>query len=107
MLAHKSEANDAWADIRGDHQFHFAVGHLVTLVIAAVVPLSLLLYSNSRITDAKETLRVEIGETKQTLRGEIQLGFERISNKVDHLAGEVATLKELMATHLREHHNIH
>jgi hypothetical protein len=36
----------------------------------------------------------------------MELGFERISNKVDHLAGEVATLKELMSTHMREHHNL-
>jgi hypothetical protein len=86
---------------------------LLTLAIAIIVPLSLLLYSNSRITDTKETLRAEIGETKQTLRGEMQtlrgemqLGFERISNKVDHLAGAVATLKELMSTHMREHHNL-
>jgi hypothetical protein len=41
---------------------------LLTLAIALIVPLSLLLYSNSRITDTKETLRAEIGETKQTLR---------------------------------------
>ena len=103
---------------------------LLTLAIAVIVPLSLLLYSNSRITDTKETLRAEIGETKQTLRletrtlhaeigetrqalrlemqtlrGDMELGFERLSNKMDHLAGEVATLKELMSTHIREHHN--
>jgi hypothetical protein len=78
---------------------------VLTLALAVVIPLSLLIYSNSRITDAKETLRAELGETKQTLRSEMALGFERISNKVDHLAGEVATLKELMSTHMREHHN--
>jgi hypothetical protein len=86
---------------------------LLTLAIAIIVPLSLLLYSKTRITDAKETLRAEIGESKQTLRIEMQtlraameLGFERISNKVDHLAGEVATLKELMSTQMREHHKL-
>jgi hypothetical protein len=68
---------------------------LLTLAMAVIVPLSLLIHSNSRIADAKETLRAEMA-----------LGFERLSNKIDHLAGEVATLKELISTHLREHHHI-
>lgn len=86
---------------------------LLTLAAAIIVPLSLLLYSNSRITDTKETLRAEIGEAKQTLRIEIgasraetSLGFERINNKIDHLAEEVASLKEMFSIHLREHHGI-
>ena len=33
---------------------------LLTLVLSMVIPLSLLLYSNSKITDAKETLRAEM-----------------------------------------------
>ena len=32
---------------------------LMTLAMAVILPLSLLIYSNSRITDAKETLRAE------------------------------------------------
>ena len=40
---------------------------LLTLAIDIVVPLSLLLYSISRITDRKDTFRAEIGETKETL----------------------------------------
>jgi hypothetical protein len=39
--------------------------------MAVVIPLSLLIYSNSGITDAKETLRSEIGETKQTRPAQI------------------------------------
>ena len=78
---------------------------VLTLALAVIIPLSLLIYSNRSITDAKETLRAELGETKQTLRSEMTMGFERVSNKIDHLAGEVATLKELMSTHMREHHH--
>ena len=63
--------------------------------IKFLVPFAMLMYSNSRISEAKETLRAEMA-----------LGFERISNKVDHLAGEVATLKELMSIHMREHHDL-
>jgi hypothetical protein len=68
---------------------------VLTVAIAIVFPLSMLIYSNSRISEAKETLRAEMA-----------LGFERLSNKIDHLAEAVATLKELLSTHLREHHNV-
>jgi hypothetical protein len=68
---------------------------VLTLCLSIAVPLALLIYSNSRVSDAKETLRAEMA-----------LGFERLSNKVDHLAEEIATLKELLETHLRAHHGI-
>jgi len=68
---------------------------VLTVAIAIVFPLSMPIYSNSHMSEAKETLRAEMA-----------LGFERLSNKIDHLAGEVATLKELLSTHLREHHGV-
>jgi hypothetical protein len=75
---------------------------ILTLAVAVVLPLSMVIYSNSRITEVKETLRAEMA-----------LGFERLGNKIDHLAGEVATLKdevatlkEMFAAHLREHHGV-
>jgi len=79
---------------------------ILTLALAVIVPLSLLIYSNCRIADAKETSNSRIADAKGTLRAEMALGFERVLNKVDHLAGELATLKELMSAHMREHHNI-
>jgi len=69
----------------------------------------MLIYSNSRTTDAKETLRAEMGTFRAelgTFRAEIKLDSERLANKIDHIAGEVATLKEMLSTHLREHHGI-
>jgi hypothetical protein len=74
----------------------------LALCIAVIFPLSTLIYSNSRITEAKETLRAGMG----TLRADIRLGFERLSNKIDHLAEEVATLKDLLSMHLREQHGV-
>jgi len=77
---------------------------LLTLAIAIVVPLSLLLYSNSRITDAKEPLRAEIGETKQTLRAEMEslrsetaAGFGRIERAIERLETK-------LVVHEIEHH---
>lgn len=85
----------------------------ISIAISLAVPFGMLIYSNSPILEAKETLRAETGETKATLRGEMQslragmdLWFERLENKIDHLAEEVATLKELLTTHLREHHGM-
>jgi hypothetical protein len=75
---------------------------VIPLALSIILPLSMLIYSNSRITEAKETLRAEA----QTLRVEMNAGFERLGNKIDHLAGEVATLKEMFASHLREHHGV-
>jgi hypothetical protein len=45
---------------------------VMTFVIAIVIPLSLLIYSNSRITDAKETLRAETAKLGVELRSEMK-----------------------------------
>ena len=70
---------------------------LLTIAIAIVFPLGMLLYSNSRITEAKETLRAEIGESKQTLRAEITAGFARIETAI-------ARLEHKLEVHELEHH---
>jgi hypothetical protein len=77
---------------------------LLTLAIAIVVPLSLLLYSNSRITDTKDTLRAEIGESKYALRAEMEIlrsetaaGFARIERAIERLETKVVV-------HELEHH---
>jgi len=59
----------------------------MTLAIAFIVPLSMLLYSNSRITEAKETLRAEIAA-----------GFSRMSS-------EIQSLKAELKIHEMEHHH--
>jgi hypothetical protein len=81
---------------------------LMTLALAVLIPLSMLLYSNSRITEAKETLRAEIGESKQTLRGEIaelradmRAGFDRIETA---LGTNAERLEAKLLIHELEHH---
>ena len=59
---------------------------LLTLAIAVILPLSMLIYSNSRITEAKETLRAEM-----------QTGFTRILS-------EIESLKAQLKLHEVEHH---
>ena len=70
---------------------------LLTLAMAVVVPLSLLLYSNSRITDTKETLRAEIGTLRiemqkeaLQIRAEFNERFNSIDRKLDELLRLVA-----------------
>lgn len=58
---------------------------LITLAIAIVFPLSMLLYSNSRITEAKETLRAEMIAMKGELKAEMTLMRVELNNKLDHL----------------------
>jgi len=51
---------------------------MMTLALAVIIPLSMLIYSNGRITEAKETLRAEMA----LLRLEIKSGFERLEAKL-------------------------
>ena len=78
---------------------------MMTLALAIIIPLSLLLYSNSRITEAKETLRAEmatcnsrITDVKETLRAEMAAGFSRISS-------EIQSLRADLKIHELEHHH--
>jgi len=59
---------------------------LLSIVVAVVLPVSMLIYSNSRITEVKDTLRAEMA-----------LGFERLANQITRLE---ASLK----LHEIEHH---
>jgi hypothetical protein len=46
---------------------------ILTLGLSIIIPLSMLIYSNSRISDSKERLRAEIA----TMRTEMKGGFEQ------------------------------
>ena len=58
----------------------------MTLVIGLSVPIGLLIYSNARITDAKEVLKAQA-----------DLNYERISN-------QIRELKDAIHIHEVEHH---
>ena len=58
---------------------------ILTLALAIVVPLSMLLYSNSRITEAKETLRAEMREMKTEVLAAIkELGTKLEIHELEH-----------------------
>jgi len=72
---------------------------MMTLALAVIIPLSMLIYSNSRITEAKETLRAEM----QGLRGEMQRGHGEILAALERIATQVKTLEASIETKLHIH----
>jgi len=58
---------------------------MMTLALAIVIPLSMLIYSNSRITEAKETLRAEIGHLRSDLTLTMETRFTSIDRKLDEI----------------------
>ena len=65
---------------------------MMTLALAIVFPLSMLIYSNSRITEAKETLRAEIAVLRSDLlkemvqlEGRLESRFNSMDRKLDEL----------------------
>jgi hypothetical protein len=67
---------------------------LLTLALALIVPLSLLIYSNSRISEAKETLRAEM----KAMTAEIATGLARMTAEIQGLRAE-------LKIHELEHHH--
>jgi hypothetical protein len=58
---------------------------MMTLALAIVIPLSMLIYSNSRITEAKETLRAEIAQLGSGLTLTMETRFSSIDRKLDEI----------------------
>ena len=63
---------------------------LITLAVAIVFPLSMPLCSNSRISDAKETLRADIQREILQLRLDFTERFNSIDRKLDELLRLIA-----------------
>jgi len=70
---------------------------LMVLALSVIIPISLLIVSNSRITDAKETLRAEI----QTVRTEMQRNHGEVIASLERIAALIDTKFKI---HELEHH---
>ena len=88
---------------------------VMTLAVAIIVPLSLLIYSNSRISDAKETLRAETAQFAAELRSEMkQLAADlrgemlQLHNEIELLRRDMnagfTRIENAMRIHVLEHH---
>ena len=62
---------------------------LLTLALAVIVPLSLLIYSNSRIGDLRTDMHASINETKETLRAEMRAQFAELLRIIERNHSEV------------------
>lgn len=85
---------------------------ILTLAISIVIPVSLLLYSNSRITDVKDAVNKRIDDTNNTLNNQIKsleanmnkridLMEKNLSDKIDNAFQHIEMLLKL---HEIEHH---
>ena len=78
--------------------------HLMTLALAIIIPLSLLLYSNSRITEAKETLRAEIRAETAELKGKISAETAELKAEISGIMAGIERLEAKLTIHELEHH---
>jgi hypothetical protein len=81
----------------------------MTLTLGIIIPLSMLLYSNSRVTEVKETLRAEMaaGNSRitETLRSEIAATRSEMTAGFSRISSEIQSLKEDLKIHELEHHH--
>ena len=77
---------------------------MMTLALAIIIPLSLLLYSNSRITEAKETLRAEIRAETAELKGKISAETAELKAEISGIMAGIERLEAKLTIHELEHH---
>lgn len=84
---------------------------LLTLALAVIIPLSLLLYSNSRISEAKDTLKAEIAvmraemrEALAEIRGELSTMRAEMQAFRTEVRADVQALEHKLVLHELEHH---
>jgi hypothetical protein len=65
---------------------------ILTLAVSFVVSVSFLLFSNSRITDAKDSLRSEIFGVRDSLKAEMLTSKTEISNRLDRMEDNITRL---------------
>lgn len=73
---------------------------MLTIAIAIIIPISLLIYSNSRITEAKDTLRAET----KTLGSELRVETKTLGGE---LRAEMMTLRADMNAGFGETRRMH
>ena len=83
-------------------------GKRIVRALAIIIPLSMLIYSNSRISEAKETLRAETSKLGADLRKEMAELKADLHNEMTSLRGDIITkldhLEAMLKIHELEHH---
>jgi hypothetical protein len=66
---------------------------MLTIALAIIVPLSLLIYSNSRVTDVKEVLRAEMHSQIAELRLLIERNHSEMMLKLAEMVGRLTRVE--------------
>jgi hypothetical protein len=66
---------------------------ILTIALAIIVPLSLLIYSNSRVTDVKEVLRAEMHSQIADLRLLIERNHSEMMLKLAEMVGRLTRIE--------------
>jgi hypothetical protein len=74
---------------------------MMTLALAIVIPLSMLIYSNSRITEAKETLRAEIAVLRSDLLKEMVQMEGRMESRFNSMESRFSSIDRKLDEILR------
>jgi hypothetical protein len=72
---------------------------MMTMALAIIIPLSMLIYSNSRITEAKETLRAEMALLRADLTREIRDLEARMDKRFDSMDRKLDEILRMVGDH--------
>jgi hypothetical protein len=72
---------------------------MMTLALAIVIPPSMLIYSNSRITEAKETLRAEIGQLRSDLTLTVETRFNAMETRFNVIDRKLDEILRMLGDH--------
>ena len=86
---------------------------LLTAALAIIIPISSLIYSNSRVTDTRVALAKSIDESKETLRAEMQAMKTELSAEIRAIKLEINAeiqagferVENALKIHVLEHHS--
>jgi hypothetical protein len=81
---------------------------VMTLSVAIILPLTALIYSNSRISDTRTALEGKMSEMKETLRAEMKALRADVDSQMKtgfaQISAEIKDLKTTLKVHELEHH---
>lgn len=72
---------------------------MMTMALAIIIPLSMLIYSNSRITEAKETLRAEMALLRVDVTKEIRDLETRMEKRFDSIDRKLDEILRILGDH--------
>ncbi len=81
---------------------------VMTLSVAIILPLTALIYSNSRISNTRTVLEGKMNEMKETLRAEMKALWADVDSQMKtgfaQISAEIKDLKTTLKVHELEHH---